>query len=211
MNMDKIREITPVRDNTDKHLTYRVFLSKYNKAIKEGFYFEALLIDYALIEDRLRSYLYYLGLLTTRNSFKIDCKKAKTKLKPIIEENKTKKENSNFTYTMSGKIKIIRCTLLWAEKEALNENDSYLKTIREQYDKHIDVGGMLDVLQEIQSWCKYRNEVIHALLNKNANSQNEGIEYQAVRGMELARFLDNQVKCLKKNNRIRRSINLSNK
>ena len=208
--MDKKRMITPVKDNTEKHFTYRVFLSKYNKAMKEGFYFEALLIDYALIEDRLRSYLYYLGLLKTRNSYKIDSDKAKRTLKPILEENKGKKENANFAYSMSGKIKIIRCTLLWAEQEGFNENDIYLKAIRAQYDKHVDVDGMLDVLQEIQDWCKYRNEVIHALLNKNAYSQNKSIKNQAEKGMQLARFLDNQVKYLKKGNRIRKSINLQN-
>lgn len=63
-------------------------------------------------------------------------------------------------------------------------------------------------LDEISEWCDYRNEVIHALLNKNTNSLDERLELQAEKGMELARFLDDQVKGVKKYNRIRKSINL---
>ena len=45
-------------DNVVKEETYREVHKKYNKAIKEEFYFEAICIDYALLEDRLRSLLY---------------------------------------------------------------------------------------------------------------------------------------------------------
>ena len=62
------RKIKPVNDNSDKAMTYREFMSKYNKAMKSECYFEALLIAYAFIEDRLRAYLYYIGVFTSQNS-----------------------------------------------------------------------------------------------------------------------------------------------
>ena len=60
------RRITPVTDNKDKKLTYSHNLKRYNKAMRDGFYFEAILISYAMMEDRLRSFLYHMGLSRTR-------------------------------------------------------------------------------------------------------------------------------------------------
>ena len=65
------RLIDPVNDNKDKENTYRTNLRRYNKAMKEGFYFEAMLIDYAMMEDRLRSFLYHIGLLKYTGFYKI--------------------------------------------------------------------------------------------------------------------------------------------
>jgi len=203
------RCIDPVKNNTDKQNTYRTNISRYNKAMKEGFFLEALLIDYALMEDRLRSFLYHIGLLENRDSYSIDSDRAKKSLKPVIEEYKGEKEKSDFSYkAISGKVKIIRCTLKWADQEDYDRTDKYLAALRQQYDRYVDVDGLLMTLDNILEWCDYRNEVIHALLNKNTESLGERLEFQAKKGMELARFLDDQVKGVKKYNRIRKSINL---
>ena len=47
-------KFTPVSDNYEKQQTYKELINKYNKAIQYEFYYEAILIDYALMEDRLR-------------------------------------------------------------------------------------------------------------------------------------------------------------
>ena len=201
--------IDPVNNNTDKQNTYRTNINRYNKAMKEGFFLEALLIDYAVMEDRLRSFLYHIGLLKNRGSHSIDCYRAKKSLKPIMETYYGKGKNSEFSYkAISGKMKIVRCTLMWADQEGYDTTDKYLTSLREQYDRYIDVDGLLATLDEIKDWCNYRNEVIHALLNKNSSSLDERLGAQAAKGMELARFLDAQVKEVKKYNRIRKSINL---
>ena len=203
------RCIDPVKNNTDKQNTYRTNISRYNKAMKEGFLLEALLIDYALMEDRLRSFLYHIGLLNTRSSTKMNGKKAKSSLRDIVKEYKENDENDYFILdTISGKMKIIRCTLKWADQEDYDRTDKYLAALRQQYDRYVDVDGLLMTLDEIAKWCEYRNEVIHALLNKSTDSLDERLEVQAKKGMELARFLDGQVKCVKRYNRIRKSINL---
>ena len=51
------RLIQPVSDNKDKQRTYTENMAKYKKAIAGEFFFEAMLIDYAMLEDRLRSFL----------------------------------------------------------------------------------------------------------------------------------------------------------
>ena len=79
------RKIGVVIDNMDKCYTYAQHKGRYSQAMKYEFYFEALMIDYALMEDRLKSFLYHAGVLQLRTSFKIDCSKPNKKvLKQIL-------------------------------------------------------------------------------------------------------------------------------
>lgn len=204
--------ISPVSDNQDKRNTYQINVRRYNKAVKEGFYFEALLIDYAMMEDRLRSFLYHMGLLNTRDSHKADVKKVKKSLKSIIQKYKRSGESDNFSIiSISGKMKIIRCTLLWAEEELGDCDDKYLLSLRSQIDKYIDAERLMKALNDIEKWCEYRNEIIHALMNKNIDSMNQDLAFQTEEGMRLCREIDSQVDRLKTGNRIRKSIKLQNK
>ena len=60
MENDK-KLIKAVNDRNDKKETYCQQMGKYKRAMSNGFYFEAMLITYAMIEDRMRSFLYYIG------------------------------------------------------------------------------------------------------------------------------------------------------
>ncbi len=124
--------INAVSGNKDKQRTYREQYLKYNKAVKEEFFCEAILISYAMIEDRLRSFLYHIGALANRNSINVNCKKTKAQLKEIVLEYKTEKENNNLGIkNISGKIKIIRCTLEWAATVTAGyKEDKYLSTLK---------------------------------------------------------------------------------
>lgn len=201
------RLIQPVSDNKDKQKTYAENIEKYSKAMDGGFFFEAMLIDYAMLEDRLRSFLYYIGLMKSRDSYKADNPVVVSKIRPIIAEFKRKDENDSVGITsISGKIKIVRCTLLWTANAEENSDDPYLTTLKDQYECNLDIGDMLDKLDDIASWCAYRNEVIHALLNKNTESLMQELPLQAQRGMSLARFMDSQVRKLKNGNVIRKRL-----
>ena len=201
------RLIEPVKNNRDKQQTYSNNIRKYNRALKQGFYFEAILIDYALMEDRLRSFIYYIGGLKSKDSYKIGKGSVRDRITKIVGQYKQESENNSLGITnISGKIKIIRATLLWATNVEETPQDKYLKTLKSQYEGQLDIGGLLDTLEDIQEWCKYRNELIHALMNKNINSIDQEVEIQAIKGMKLARYIDEQVKLLKKGNWIRRSV-----
>lgn len=201
------RLIEPVKNNRDKQQTYSNNIRKYNRALKQGFYFEAILIDYALMEDRLRSFIYYIGGLKSKDSYKICKGSVRDRITKIVGQYKQESENNSLGITnISGKIKIIRATLLWATNVEETPQDKYLKTLKSQYEGQLDIGGLLDTLEDIQEWCKYRNELIHALMNKNINSIDQEVEIQAIKGMKLARYIDEQVKLLKKGNWIRRSV-----
>ena len=201
------RRIAPVADNWEKQLTYQDQMQRYRKAMNEGFYFEALLIDYAMLEDRLRSMLYHAAFFANRD--KAGCwKKTKPYFQSFVKQYKNEKENDTLGVTnISGKIKVIRSMLRWVSKaDATSVKDRYLLRLKNQCES-MDIGAMLETLDAVQEWCGYRNEIVHALLNKNTVSVYAELEAQAENGMKYARLIDSQERILKKGNVIRRSIN----
>lgn len=205
------RIIKPVTDCKDKQRTYREHKGRYKRAMENGFYFEALLIVYALLEDRLRSMIYHMGFLTDRTALKIWKKKAAC-LREIVSAYKNEQENDQLGITnISGKAKIIRCILKWtAYTEGGYQQDKHLSALKSQCEG-LDVGGLLSALEELQDWCTYRNEVIHGLMNKNLDSLSLELKARAEAGMKLAEYFDSQEKLLKKGNKVRKSANLQTK
>lgn len=209
--MSKPRKIKPVTDNMDKQRTYREHKGRYKRAMENGFYFEALLIDYALLEDRLRAMLYHMVFLTDRTTLKI-WKKKSDGLREIVSSYKNHNEDDRLGITnISGKAKIIRCVLKWtAYTENGYRQDRHLSALKSQCEM-LDVGGILSALEDLSEWCDYRNEVIHGLMNKNMDSLSNELVFRVEEGMKLAEYFDSQEKLLKKGNRIRRSANLQTK
>lgn len=205
-----MRKVEAVSNNRDKQITYKENCAKYKKAIHEEFYFEAMLISYAMLEDRLRSFLYHIGALANRDSTKINCVKTKNQLKEIVDTYKIKKENNSLGITnITGKMKIIRCTLEWAVNvDGGYEDDKYLGALKNQYEGNIDIQEMLQAFEELCEWLDYRNEIIHALLNKKLDSLHSELKERTLQGMKLARKIDGFVSCVKKRNYIRRSVKL---
>lgn len=201
------RMISPVTDNMDKQRTYTEQMGRYQHAMSGAFYFEAMLIDYAMMEDRLRSMLYHMAFFANRDSTK-----AWGKTKPCFQEivSQYMKDDGKVTLgikSISGKIKIVRCVLLWTvNTEDGYQNNKYLKALKHQCEG-VDIAELLATLSGIEKWCQYRNEVIHSLLNKNIDSLHSELFERAAVGMKYARILDSQVKLLKKGNSIRRSVN----
>lgn len=205
--MENQRMIQSVNDLNDKEITYRAMLGRYKTAIKYGFYLEAILIDYAMLEDRMRSFIYHAGALSDRGAKRVSGP-GKKYISAIVKQFNP---NENLGITrMSGKRTIIRSILQWEESISDPSADRYLKTLRSRIEE-LDVGGLLQMLDDSEEWCKYRNECIHSVMNKNLESLEGGIAAKSMEGMEYARFLDSQVKILKRGNTVRKSIRLSNK
>lgn len=204
------RKIPPVKDNYEKQLTYSKLLARYNTAMKYQFYFEAMLIDYAMLEDRLLSFLYHAGVIEARSSDQVtDSKDVRPYLNYLNK--RFHKKNKNLTISkICGKLDLIEAILDWVINEVgVVENSTYLKTLKSQCEL-LDLGLLKESVTEIKTWTEYRNEVVHAALNKNIDNLYVKLEQAAYRGMSLARTVDSQVKLLKKGNRIRRKLNLGN-
>lgn len=201
------RKIKPVSDNLEKQQTYAKNMARYNSAMSQGFYFEALVIDYAMIEDRLRSMLYHMALLKDRKQFKL-WNQTKDKLYVMAALNGTEKPRYNAS-TLSGKLAIVREAVLWAAEVTEGyEDDRYLTALKVQFES-LDADALLQTMDAIIQWKDYRNEIIHSLLNKNVDSIGEMASEVAIQGMQLARELDAHERLMKKGNKIRRSCGLT--
>lgn len=75
--------------------------------------------------------------------------------------------------------------------------NNYFKTLKSQCES-LDVKGMRDIFDNIKSWCSYRDEIIHALMNKYLISLQSELEEKAGEGMELANKLDTFIRVIKK-------------
>ena len=202
------RKFQPVNNHTEKQLTYKKNMARHKLAMTNSFFYEAIVIDYAMIEDRLLSMIYHMGFQGDRDKLKI-CPKNKAFLQRVVKEYKTEKDSEILGITsISGKLKIVSCVYRWAaETEEEYKNNQYLSTLKTQIEG-TDIGQMLDAVDDINHWKEYRNEVMHSLLNKNSVKMSEQLPAIAEEGMQLARILDNQVRILKKGNKIRRSCGL---
>ncbi len=200
--MSDIHQIEPVQNNYEKYLTYRDQMGRYQRAIKGGFYFEALLIDYAMLEDRLMAFLYYIGAVeTTFSEISIPAG-----ISEFYEQIYGKKRLKNLK-NISEKVNLIRAVLKWAETdEYLDSNQKFQITLKRQCRQQLNIPEFLAKLDEIDNWRNYRNEVIHALMKKKPSSISEQNRSKSEEGMEHARYIDRQTAKIKRGNYIRRSI-----
>lgn len=220
--MPKQRVISPVETMQEKYETYRAEMARLKVALQQGFYFEAMLIEYALLEDRLRSFVYHAGLLQNRkashllpgkNAVRKDFNRIAQRVKTWkLEDGKETGNTSNFerlsVNKISDKIFIVRTIVLWSsELESLPDESRYLQALRGQCES-LDAAALLETLDAIDTWRMYRNEVIHSLMNKRMESVQQKLSEQVEQGVQLARQLDAQVTILKKNNRIRKAARL---
>ena len=220
--MPKQRVISPVETMQEKYETYRAEMARLKGSLQQGFYFEAMLIEYALLEDRLRSFVYHAGLLQNRkashllpgkNAVRKDFNRIAQRVKTWkLEDGKETGNTSNFerlsVNKISDKIFIVRTIVLWSsELESLPDESRYLQALRGQCES-LDAAALLETLDAIDTWRMYRNEVIHSLMNKRMESVQQKLSEQVEQGVQLARQLDAQVTILKKNNRIREAERL---
>lgn len=196
-------------DNKDKQYTYAYWKKRYKLAMKYGFYFEAIMIDYALLEDRLASILYYSAVMKNRQMLSMNAKTTKQIFRQMMVEQGQFRENERLQLkNISGKVKLLRTILLWVNSvEEIHNSERFLRALKYQYES-TDIDEMMKVLDKVSDWCSYRNELTHASLNKNVKSLYTEIEERAVEGFELANFLDNQERIIKKGRTIRKAANL---
>ena len=195
----KKRQIRAVGDRFDKQKTYKEQMEKYSLAIRHGFFLEAIMIDYACMEDRLRSMLYYLGVFEKESDYKVKGKSNRVQcFRDILHDYVDPKMKMSIT-TISGKRSIVRSVFHMAgaaERPNSSETQRSLLWSSLHDEKHIS--EIMQLLDEIENWCEYRNEIVHCLLNKNLESLHEQLQQKAEEGYTLFRRLDSQVHWVKR-------------
>lgn len=191
-------KIPKVKDGKEKSITYRKYMAQYNKAYKYEFYLEAIGICYAMMEDRLVSFLHHLGVVS-RNNDKVKINKC---WRLMILDLLDLEENGKIRISqISTKIEIVKKLILLSNSEYEFMNDIIIilnRLIRED---------VLKTLDEIVAWKNKRNQYTHALFAKKYYEIQKNLLIDVTKGYQLARELDKYVKVIKKNN-IRRKYKI---
>lgn len=202
-------KFTRISNNLEKSSAYKAQMDKFKQARAQGFYFEGIFILYAMLEDRLSSFLFHAGVINSSRD-KITTNKI---VKPCLDEILSGLNNKNQKIAIiSNKILITQAILKWSKGPMTFPNDEISKDYRSmlyrQIHKSAGMDEMLLTLNKIQEWCRTRNELVHALLNKNPNHQEESLHLLIEEGYALTRKFDNFVHSFKVRNTIRKQFNI---
>jgi len=205
--------IKKANNNSEREQTYRYQLGRYKRAIKDGFYYEAMMIVYSLLEDRLKSFLYYCGLFNNRNTLRLN-KSIKAEITKVVYGDNIPERLPSFD-KISTKILFVRGIIDWTSNidASCIKDDIYLINLKRQIEG-VDIGGLIETLDKLSNktdgWLKYRNEIIHASMNKNIEALYAGLEERVVQGMECARYIDSQCRLLRVKGSVRKCLKLQN-
>lgn len=206
------RMIKPIENNKEKMFTYRAMMVRHRIAMDYGFYLEALMIEYAMIEDRLIAFLYHSGAIANRNvKPKINSKKTKAIIRSMMEFCEESNNNINLGITnISGKIRVINSMIKAIFLDGFEIIGSkYYDVLKKVYLSKINAVEFMDVFSNLNVWCEKRNEITHAMLNKNVFDMKEKLLPLAEEGLAIARYIDARVDAIKKDNKIRKAANLA--
>ena len=208
----KVPLYATVSDNDGRREAYKISVERYNKAMREGFYYEALLIDYALVEDRLRSWLYHIGVIANRSDRKA-YRATRPHIVDMVRQRKGLSADSEVRLSlmaMNGKKEIVEATLAWHEARAEPSADNlYLTALWRLYDRALDCASARDALGRLSDWCKRRNEVVHGLLNKDLALLEPQLLPLCEEGIALFREMDGYVRQVSRGDSVRGALGLS--
>ena len=192
--------ITRYKDGKGKQRSHAYLNGKYKKAIANEFYFEAMMIAYNLVEDRLLAFLHYAGIVN-RDADKLKISK---RINPSIRSFLGKKENERINIkNISVKLELIK-----ALAEAVDCTDEYISAVSAQMEKSVGRNQICEFTQRCTEWKDMRNKFVHGLANKNPDEVEEYAKTVAEEGYKLARELDNMVGRFSKNNTIRKRFHI---
>jgi hypothetical protein len=172
--------------NQIKYVQYTQTLSKLNKALKQEFYYEAIMLDYSLIEDRMTELLLNLGFVNKGNPDPVVAQKAKKSVRKLLGLS----DNSKFGINkISVKIDIL--TRL-CEKDVFE--DAFLNDVSEYIENKIGKEDILDFVCRLTKWKDIRNGYVHGLMDKVPSEIEPELKSVAEKGKELFRKVDSYCK-----------------
>ncbi len=212
-----------VKNGKEKQQAYTQSFSTLNKAMQNNFYLEAVVITYAIMEDRMTAFLHHAGIVTRdKGNLAIN-----RRIYPYMRELLGKSEEDPIKIKdISTKIGLISALLGMSHEEAVVIDSlvtqkatekrirtkvlpHYMVTLYEQIEKTLDRQKVSEILGAVDKWRVCRNQLIHALLSKTVETSEIAKKECAEEGCALARSIDNTiVKPFKKKNSIRKKYNI---
>jgi len=199
-------KIAPVTSNMEKKTAYEIQMERFKRAKAGGFHLEAIFILYALIEDRLTAFLFHTGITNDTRDNIAENPSVKVQLKGTITNFNAKQSGIR---TASAKIKLIKELLAWSACYPVNESArNYPEALCKQLNRTKGKEAMINTLTRIEDWCISRNELVHALMNKKVDNQDDLLQAMVEEGEACNRSLQNFVKSFKVRNALRKTFNI---
>ncbi|MBQ9867467.1 MAG: hypothetical protein IJM34_10640 [Lachnospiraceae bacterium] len=197
--MLKNQEIRRFKEGKDKQKSHSYLQQKYKKAVEHGFYFEALMISYNLVEDRLIALLHYAGIVSRDADDLCVTKKSRPYIRALLSKSAVQRINIK---NISVKIDILRKI---CQSELCDE---FISAVKEQFNNTLDIPGFITILDDCDVWKDTRNKYVHCLANRDPRDVEALAEEMAVEGHKIARLLDNCVGQFSKKNNIRKKFRI---
>ncbi|MDD2523064.1 MAG: hypothetical protein PHW11_09660 [Anaerolineaceae bacterium] len=199
-------KIEPITTNMEKKTAYQIQMERFKRAKAGGFHLEAIFIIYALIEDRLSAFLFHAGVTNSTREKIARNGKVRPYLDRTLTVLNTRQPNIR---NVSAKIKLIKELMEWSTDYSVNEPTlNYLDALYKQINRTAGRDQMIETLTRIEGWCASRNELVHALLNKKVENQEEILQALVAEGEACNRSLQNFVKSFKVRNTLRKTFNI---
>lgn len=211
-----------VKNGKEKQNAYRNEFSRLGKALKDEFFLEAIAIGYAVIEDRLVSFLHHAGIVSRTKENLLINRAVYPYLRILLKKDE---KYAIRIKDISVKVSLICRLLTMTEDEAKAIDDDvrinlagkrkkiaapgYMLDLYQQINQAIDRELIVDIFYDLEPWRTERNQLIHALLNKTVSSSTIAKKKCAEAGVFLARGLDNcLVKPFKEGNNLRKKYHI---
>ena len=175
-------KITNVLDNNEKKKTYSFLCKKCKEEMCNNNYEAVLVLSYAMIEDRLKSFLHYLFVIDKDKGILYPTDEVDIIIRPLChfksdsEKFKVYKLNS-----LSSKLKVLKAIIKNKDKH------QYLLDCFSIIEKNIGIDNLKKWIKLVEEWSKIRNEIIHASFGKNIDSLNSALEKCARDGEKLSK------------------------
>lgn len=170
--------------NIDKYITYRYSFAKLKKAITNEFYFEAILIEYAIIEDRINSIFRRIGFLNESGNLP----EGKSKILKRIFQTQTLRWTD-----ISIKLKFVNALITSESINIPNQEDKLYISELSITIKPIS-GELTELISQLKPWLTKRNKYVHALMEYKTTTIEEELKAFVNDGEIMIRKLDFLVK-----------------
>ena len=162
---------------------YSYTIGRLQRAVKNGYCYDAIMLEYAMIEDRITEILYDCGIVNrTQSGLKVTNRSRKP-LRKLL----TIKENGAFGINnIQTRIDILK--RLTSDDIDFSDHFSFLQSyIRMKMDEE----EFLALLSSVEEWKYQRNGFVHGLMEKVPYGIDEHAMRLADTGYKLFRKLDN--------------------
>ena len=197
------KTIQSIANNTEKYLTYKEQMARLNKARAGGFYFESIFILYAIMEDRSSAFLFHAGVTNNTRESITRNKKVRPHLIRILET-----ENLSMR-SIGSKLTLMKTLVSWSEGYGpAATSKEYPDLLCRQLNRCAHKDEIIKTVDGINTWRVSRNELVHALLNKKIENQEDLLMELVEIGLQHSRDLDSFVRSFKVRNPIRKQFNI---